>query len=104
MSITDHQRALEYSFFEAVLFSFQAFFMIKFEASAVFHRSMSLFGFSAHVHNSKNYVRTDMPESLLLYVLWPSPWLIDKDEGEDEESGDDEEALCVRRMAPVALQ
>ncbi|TNN61178.1 hypothetical protein EYF80_028563 [Liparis tanakae] len=41
----------------------------------------------------------EMPESLPLYTPPPN-----EDDGEDEDAGDEEEALRVRRMAPVALQ
>lgn len=46
----------------------------------------------------------EKPESLPLYAPWLSPSPPREDDGEEEDAGDDEEVLCVRRIAPAALQ
>lgn len=46
----------------------------------------------------------DRPESLPLYAPWLSPCPPTEEAGEEEDAGDDEEVLCVRRIAPAAPQ
>lgn len=77
---------------------------------------MGVFGvhansFTLTAPNKRHYDSTDMvdaademPESMLPYAAWPSPIPPREDDGEDEDTGDDDEVLCVRRMAPAALQ
>lgn len=110
MSILIHQRVLKKEILAQGVLTKVGFdhFSLRKSYLCTLCRSIVLFG--KWQHKNIDYEDSDIveppddrPESLPLYAPWfsPSP---PREDGEEEEAGDDEEVLWERMMAPAALQ